>query len=530
MTEATALNRLKLERRVDQLLAPWNATTPGASIGVVMDGSLVVHRHAGMASLELGVPISATTCFRIASVSKQFTCAAILRLAAEGKLSPGDDIRVELPELPDLGPISIDMIMRNMSGIRDMLEIQRQAGMDLSIPCRPEDLLAGICRQTATNFPPGERFLYSNSNFLLAGLIVERVSGMALRDYLRTHFFNPLGMNATRHTPVIGEVVPNLATAYMAPAEGGFLRAPHAFPLGGEGGLVSSVVDLALWDQALSSGLADREGLTAQANFTNGHLNLYARGLVVTRHRGTRTEDHGGLWPGFRTAFLRAPDLACTVICIANHAGIDASQLAYAALDAVLDDRPGVHPLPPMPQPSELAPLTGRWLDAATPMTLDVAVSDAGAMTVASNGVLMNVKPAEDGGLVAGKGAFALMIRPRSDVLEIELPSGHVRHFTRVVDGAALPAGLDGTYTCRDMAARWTILGDGLVVSGPISARQEWSLSGVQGDIIRVNMPSVLFQGWIDAAVRRGPNGEVTALLVNGGRAKGLIYTKAVSA
>ncbi len=517
---------MKLERRVDHILAAFTATTPGATIGVVQDGSLVAHRSAGMASLELGAPISATTSFRIASVSKQFTCAAILKLAAEGKLSTSDDIRTHLPDMPDLGAITIDMIMRNMSGLRDMLEIMRQGGMDLSMPARREDLFAGIYRQTGTNFPPGERFLYSNSNFLLAGEIVERVSGMSLKDYLQIHFFTPLGMNATRLTPTTGEVVPNLAQGYLPQPDGSFTKAPHAFPLGGEGGLVSTVADLALWDQALESGLADRAGLTAQADFTNGHLNGYARGLVVCQHRGVRTEDHGGLWPGFRTAFLRAPEQRTTVIAIANSGGIDPAQLAFATLDMLLDGKPGVHPVPRMPEATALAPIAGRYLDATGPMTLDVAVDAQGQITVGANGNQMIVKAAEDGRLVAGKGSFALLIRRLDDALEVELPSGHVQNFARVAPAAALPERLDGQYLCADMDATWAIAGEAVSVQGPVVRTEGWRVEAVQGDVIRLHMPSVLFQGWLDAQVKRDADGGIAALFVNGGRAKGLTYKR----
>jgi len=513
------LDRLKLDRQVERLLAPFDGSGPGATIGVVLDGDLAIHRSAGMASVELGVPISARTRFRIASVSKQFTCAAVLKLAAEGRLSTTDDIRIYLPELPDFGPISIDMIMRNMSGIRDMLEVQRLGGMDLGMTCGIADLLAGICRQTDTNFPPGERFLYSNSNFLLAGLIVERVSGLALPEYLARHFFRPLGMNATLMTPLTRTLVPDLATGYMA----GPVRATHGFELGGEGGLVSSVIDLALWDAALTTGAADRAGLTTQADFNNGVANQYARGLVVSHYRGVRTEDHGGLWPGFRTAFLRAPEQNATVIVIANFATIDPAQLAFATLDAVLDGKPGVHPVPAMPNFTRLA---GRYLDPSSPMTLDVVVADSGAITVTPNGVPMSVKPTADGRLLAGKGPFALLLRPSEDALELEVSSGHIQNFHRVADNVPLPEGLDGVYACADMAAEWTIADDSVTVSGPLVCGQQWSLLGVEGDIIRVCIPGLLFQGWLDVRVMRDGEGAVSGLTANGGRAKRVIFRK----
>src|SRR5579863_5796505 len=153
----TDLSLLLLRRRIDGLIARWSCgDSPGVTIGLVLNNQLIVHESAGMASLELGVPISSETTFRIASVSKQFTCAAALLLAAEGKLSVDDDVRKYLPALPDLGHrITLDHLMHNTSGIRDMLEIMRLGGVDLSQPCEPQDLLDGVCRQRGLNFTPG---------------------------------------------------------------------------------------------------------------------------------------------------------------------------------------------------------------------------------------------------------------------------------------------------------------------------------------------------------------------------------------
>ena len=203
------LDQLLLRRRVERLLAPWRQSGgPGVTLGVVVGRDLVVHEAAGMASIELGVPIGPQTTFRIASVSKQFTCAAILLLAAEGRLSIDDDVRRYLPALPDLGPrITLAHLMHNTSGIRDMLEIMRLGGLDLSQPCEPQDLLDGVCRQRGLNFVPGSRYLYSNSNFMLLGRIVEHVSGLTFRDFLDRRIFAPLGMNTTRHVERTTEVV-----------------------------------------------------------------------------------------------------------------------------------------------------------------------------------------------------------------------------------------------------------------------------------------------------------------------------------
>src|SRR5580692_5954968 len=153
----TTLTSLRYQRITDRLLAPWQGTTgPGVAIGVVREETLALHRSAGMANIELGVPIGPGTTFRIASVSKQFTCTAILMLAAEGKLRIEDDVRDHISGFPDFGHrITLAHLMHNTSGIRDMFEIMRLGGVDLSQPCSPQDLLDSVCRQRELNFAPG---------------------------------------------------------------------------------------------------------------------------------------------------------------------------------------------------------------------------------------------------------------------------------------------------------------------------------------------------------------------------------------
>ena len=129
----------------------------------------------GLASIELGVPIGPRTRFRIASVSKQFTVSAALMLAAEGKLKLSDPPHKYLGELQPL-PVTIDQMMRNSSGLPDFLELLRLGGHGLDKPARPDDLLAACVRNRHLNFAPGSRFLYSNTNFLLLGLIIEKIA------------------------------------------------------------------------------------------------------------------------------------------------------------------------------------------------------------------------------------------------------------------------------------------------------------------------------------------------------------------
>ena len=526
------LDRLAAHRRITALLTPWSEA-PGVTVGVVHDGALALHESVGYASLELGVRIGPDTCFRIASVSKQFTCAAILMLAAEGKLAVADPVQTHLPELPDWGAlVTLDHLMHNSSGIRDMLEIMRQGGADLSLAVTTDDLLRGIKRQRALNFVPGSRFLYSNTNFLLLGLIVERITGEPLAAFLERRIFAPMGMIRTRHTPDPAVPAPGLATGYVL-REGGFKRASHGFPLGGEGGLVSCVEDLALWDRAYSAspvGATVMAALQEAAPFNNGHPSLYLRGLRADTYRGVATVGHGGLWPGYRTEFLRAPALGCTVIAITNNGTIDPADLAHRVLDIWADGRPELHAVPPMPPQANLATLAGRWLDWENTVTLDITTLEKG-IAIAIGGATLHPQPAPDGRLTVTHGTILLALRQiGEDTLEVEMDAGHVGLFARVADNPSLPADLPGVYRSHEMLALWTVIDDDgkmeVLANGPKLSGTLWAIEPVDGDFFRIWVPGTLQRGWFDVQLRRNEAGQPAGLLVNTNRLKGVYYTR----
>lgn len=523
-----------LQRRVERLLQPWRRTDgPGVTIGVVLDNVLAVHESAGFASLELQVPISPTTTFRIASVSKQFTCTAILLLAAEGKLALDADVQDYLPALPDLGArITLDHLMHNSSGIRDMLEIMRLGGVDLGQPCQPNDLFAGICRQRALNFAPGSRYLYSNSNFVLLGRIIEQVTGETLAAFLDRRIFTPLGMNATRHVTRTSEVVPGLATGYFPDGHGGWTHALHNFPLHGEGGLASSVEDLALWHTNFTSfrvgGPDLSEALADAAEFTNGAVNTYARGLRIKPYRGVTTIGHDGLWPGFKTSFVRIPHDNSAVICISNDATSDPHDLAFQIVDALIDGKIGVHPVPPMPPADILARLPGRYLDRASAVTVDVAINAGGTVTATTNGVTFPTIPTADGRLTTSRGSadFTMRLAPDGDSLEVERDAGVQQVLQRVADAGALPEDLPGRYRNEDTAATWTIADAELWISGPLLSAGPWQIEAIAGDCIRIYSPLTLYRAWLDTLVLRDRAGRITGLHIDGGRVKGLVFSR----
>jgi CubicO group peptidase (beta-lactamase class C family) len=531
----TDLARRAIENRVDALIAPWQGSGPGITVGVVRGGELVVHRHAGLANIEHGVPINEATRFRIASVSKQFTCAAVLLLAERGQLDIAAPAKHVLPALPEAyAAITVAQLMHNTSGIRDMFEIQRHGGGDLGTPIVADDLLEGILRQRTLNFAPGSRFLYSNSNFFLLGLFVETLAGAPLAEVLAREFFSPLGMTATEHTPNLAVPIARLATGYV-PHDGGFMRAPHAFPLGGEGGLVSSVVDLAIWARNArtreSPGASILAGLERTAPFPDGTVNRYARGLVARSYRGTPTFSHGGLWPGYRTEYLRAPAHDVAVIAIANHGGTDPALIAHRVLDILLD-RSGAVPAPAMPPKDALAALAGRYIAAETGATLDIAVAEDGTTTLTTNGLASPAEATDDGWLAVARSSSVFHVRGAGpDNVEVRLDAGVTSLWQRVTPGARLPADLPGTYVSEEMAARWDVsaAADGMSLRayGPVVRGPAWSLEPITERDVRVHVPGI-FRSWLDTRIERDDNGAITALVVNGGRVKAVRYLREI--
>lgn len=513
----TDLDLLRLDRCVERLL-DLPAGAPGATIGVARDGEMLVHRSGGLASIELGVPVGPDTTFRIASVSKQFTCAAILLLARQGKLMPSDPVRKHLPQLPPvLDSITLDHLMRNTSGLRDMLELNRLGGVDLGLPLTEEELDASIRRQATLNFAPGSRYLYSNSGFRLLGQVVEKVSGQSLAAFLEAQVFAPLGMTRTRHTPNLAVPFPGLANGYLPDGEGGFIKAPHGFPLGGEGGLVSCVEDLMLWSHAMDRGALD--GLAAELEalvpFLNGEPGRYARGLQVDVWRGLPSVSHGGLWPGYKTAYLRIPSKGLTVIAIANNAVLDPALMANQAAAAALAGDPDLLPVPPAVDQSGMA---GTWLCEADGLSLEFSKDGVARM----HGIPYALAPTADGRLAALRGSFPFLAAPPKDgVMEVEFDAGFRREFRRVTPIRTSPLG--GKWDCRELAARWTIRKGQIRAAGPVrTSASAWRVEALTSHNLRIHIPSALYPAWVDAVLSE----DGTKLMINAGRARGLIFER----
>jgi D-aminopeptidase len=532
---AKPVDSLSLERRVDSLFAKYDRPgSPGAVVGVMRGDQVELVKGYGMASIELGVPIGARTRFRIASVSKQFTVTAALMLAAEGRLRLADPPHKYIPELAPL-PVTIDQMMRNSSGLPDFLELMRLGGHGLDRPARPADLFTACVLNRHLNFKPGSRFLYSNTNFLLLGVIVERLSGRKLGDFLAERIFQPLGMSHTLLAPDISTIIPDLATGYLGDAETGFRRAAHAYPQGGEGGLTSSVEDLLIWSRhwdrpTLVPNDLPRQ-LVAPKPLTDGHANHYHRGIALGPLRGLPTVGHGGLWPGFRTEFLRLPSVGLTVVVIANVASLNPWRMARAVAVEALSGNEAMAKAVPNATPAEIKPLAGTWFSAEEPGLFELAWKND-EPTVTQNGMPFALARRSDGWLAAEAGALEFALKPqRAGSLRVDHGAGRVVTYRKLGRRKPPPAAIEGTYASGDSGAVWHVRRGGrdftIAVSGPlVTGGAPWTVNGIDADTIEVVSPP----GWITATqlarLERDRAGRVKALVVSTGRIKKMRFER----
>lgn len=305
--------------QVDALMGRYAGAAPGASLIVVKDGTPILRRAYGYADLEQHVRATPDTDYRLASVTKQFTAASILLLKQDGKLKLTDPIRRWLPELlPSDAAITIENLLTHSSGLIDYEDLVPK---DRTTQLDDADVLRMLASQSRLYFPPGSAFRYSNGGYVLLGLIVQRASGMDLAKFMHERIFQPLGMTHTlMYEHGHGPEVPDRAYGYTD--EGGkWVRTDQSITSAtrGDGGIYSSVDDLAKWDAALYTDRildADsrREAFTAHIPVGDPDVLGYGFGWFVTGD----SVWHSGSSVGFRNIIMRWPKEHLAVIILTN--------------------------------------------------------------------------------------------------------------------------------------------------------------------------------------------------------------------
>jgi CubicO group peptidase (beta-lactamase class C family) len=327
-----------VQARVDALMRPYDGAVPGAALLVQRHGTPVVRRGYGYADLERRVPVTPESNFRLASITKQFTAAAILLLAEDGRLSLDGPVREWLPSLPvAASAATIRQLMTHTSGVIDYEDI---IPASTTAQLHDADVLSLLETRDATYFTPGTAWRYSNSGYALLALVAERASGRPFAELLRERIFGPLGMAGTVAHQVGIDVVRHRAYGYVAEGDG-WRRMDQSLTSAvlGDGGVYSSIDDLAKWDDALHDdrllSAALRRQAFAPATPTDDPSVAYGLGWRITGD----SLWHSGESTGFRNVILRFPARRLSVIILTNRdlPGPYPTALAIARLASELD-------------------------------------------------------------------------------------------------------------------------------------------------------------------------------------------------
>jgi YD repeat-containing protein len=447
----------------DSVFARWNRQTPGCAVGVAQDGQTMLAKAWGMANLEYDVPLGAESIFESGSVAKQFTSAALALLQLEGKLSLDDDVRKHLPEVPDFGTtITIRHLLTHTSGLRDQWGLLSLTGNPPTRQVHTLPLILHlVSRQRELNFPPGSEYLYSNTGYALAAMIVQRVGGVSLARFSQDRFFGPMGMKGTQWRDDFERIVPGRATAYQRRAQGGYAQLMPFTNVYGNGGLLTTVGDLLIWNEALTRGtIPGGKPLVAlletRGRLTSGVTIAYALGLSHGRRYGQREVSHSGSTAGYQTFLTRFPDAGLSIAVLCNTTD-GAPGPAVDRLARALLPREAVASAPPLRGDStQWRAVAGRYRNPSNDNLADFIVTASGLQlrTAAGSGLAI----ASGGGrFAAANGAqFVFFTDARPRRVRITDADGSVSEYEETVapkvDGTRL-AEYAGRYTSPELGS-----------------------------------------------------------------------------
>ena len=337
--------------------------TAGVSVAIVRNGRPILAKGYGFADLENDVPATAETVYRIGSITKQFTSAAIMRLMEQGKLSLDDTLQKFLPNFPTQGNrVTIRHLLNHTSGIKSYTSLGPKWQRVIRIDLTPDSLVSLFANEPF-DFKPGDRWLYDNSGYFLLGMIVEKLSGKPYGLYLQDELFTPLGLKSTIYCDQ-SPLIKHRAQGYALRPDGRFINAeplsmtqPYA-----AGSLCSTVNDLAAWTLALSSGKvvspASYREMTTPGTLNDGKPLTYGFGLAIGTLGEHRQVSHNGGINGFISELHHYPDDSLVTVVLTNTGALTAVQLERLIARRAL----GIKDLPAVPiDASALERLVGEY-------------------------------------------------------------------------------------------------------------------------------------------------------------------------
>lgn len=327
--------------QIDSLFTTYQqGSNPGLAVGVLKGGQLMFSKGYGLANLEHGLPFTPNTISDIGSLAKQITCFAIVLLAQRQQLNLDDNIQKYLPEVPNFGqPITIRHLVHHTSGLREIYGMLELVGWRQGDAVRQEEALNLVQHSQELNFPPGSRYSYCNTAYMLLAEIIQKASGKKFEDWMREEIFRPLGMNDTYVMDVQGELFPHTADSYMMSDQNVWIKLYDNSTVIGAGGIYTTLPDLARWCNNYRDGkVGGRQAIQKMFQrgvLSNGDSLNYAFGLETLPYRGLRRIQHTGASAGYRAALLYFPQQDLAILVKSNFANFN-SQLTCERIADIL--------------------------------------------------------------------------------------------------------------------------------------------------------------------------------------------------
>ncbi len=435
----------------------------------------MVRRAYGMANLETGTPWTPETISESGSTAKQFTASGLVLLARDGKLSLDDDITRWVPEAKGFGKkITIRHLLTHTSGIPDRYTLHEVEGRPAGeTDHNNAEVMDIVSHLRELNFDPGEDYLYSNTNYVIAAAILERVSGMTLQQFTSTRIFTPLNMTSTRWREDHRTVVPGRASAYTGNLSRNVWQNDHPFTrVIGAGGLLTTVGDFLKWEAAFQQGGepwgAVRDSLEHMGRLNDGTALTYGLGVGSDTWRGVHRVSHTGSTGGYRAVLQRYPDQKVAIAILCNGGSAVPGDLASRVASLVLGNVLAAEPTDPAPVAGDGIDLTryaGAYRAPRTEEVLVLYVRNGQLMdSTTSNGVLIPV--------ATGKFRYRGSERTLSEItgtgggmhLKLESPNGRAVEYEMVSRPALTPAlrnSYVGTYRSPELGGQVRIVADG---------------------------------------------------------------------
>jgi D-aminopeptidase len=511
----------RLDRITDAI--PRRYPGPGGAIAVLRDGEILLRHAWGWANAERRIAFTPRTLFRMCSITKQFTCAAVLDAFPDPSVLD-DDVRARLPKLEQPAPGALHLC-HNQSGLRDYWAVAMLHGSPVEAPFGDTEATRVIAGTRTLQFAPGMRYSYVNQNFRILSEIIQHRTGRSFAELLRTTVFDRVGMQSAV-LAADTRAMPDGTEGYEGTPASGFRAAENRILWTCDAGLGASLDDMIAWERHIDVTRDDASALytrlAAPASFADGTAAAYGFGLGRGTELGRPVTGHGGALRGWRSHRMYVPSERVSIVVLFNHLS-DAHEAAVDLLSAVLDENPPP-PAPNQPLPDWL----GGYIEPETGLAVRIDATAEGRVRLRYGHFPDQLELQPDGSARCP----SARLRYDNGALWLERPFENQSSSLVPCDGAP-NCDIAGRYHCAELDAALTVVDAGGALYGAFSGflgqgRME-SLGAVGGDVWLLPCPRALDHtppGDWTLAFRRDANGRVAGVTLGCWLARGLDYAR----